>query len=164
MKSTGEVMCVGDTFAEAYDKAQTSEGHSIPTSGKAFISVRDFDKDGIVTVANELDNLGFALVATRGTAKVIADAGLPVEQVNKVAEGRPHIVDMIKNNEISIIVNTTEGRQAIKDSSSIRRSAEQHRVYYTTTLAGANAICMALRFGRRKEVRRLQDLHKRIAK
>jgi len=164
MKSTGEVMGVGDTFAEAYDKAQQSEGHPIPTKGKALISVRDFDKDGIVTVANELDNLGFALVATRGTAKVISDAGLSVEQVNKVAEGRPHIVDMIKNKEISIIINTTEGRQATKDSASIRRSAEQHRVYYTTTLAGANAICMALRFGRRKEVRRLQDLHKRIAR
>lgn len=162
MKSTGEVMGVGDTFAEAYDKAQRGEGDPIPTSGKAFISVRDFDKDGIVTVANELVDLGFALVATRGTAKVIIDAGLPVEQVNKFAEGRPHIVDMIKNNEINIVINTTEGRQAIKDSASIRRSAEQHRVYCTTTLAGANAICMALRFGQRQEVRRLQDLHKRI--
>src|SRR5690606_35833183 len=112
----------------------------------------------------ELVELGFAIVATRGTAKVIEAAGLTVKQVNKVAEGRPHIVDMIKNDEINIVINTTEGRQAIRDSSSIRRSAENHSVYYTTTLAGARAICMGLRFGPQKEVRRLQDLHRRIAK
>ncbi len=163
MKSTGEVMGVGDTFAEAYAKAEQATGGPIPTSGTVFISVRDFDKKAIVPVANELTNLGFKLVATRGTAKIIEDAGLTVQQVNKVAEGRPHIVDMIKNDEINIVINTTEGRQAIKDSSSIRRSAENHRVYYTTTLAGANAICMALRFGQQQTVRRLQELHRRIA-
>ncbi|MEX1031903.1 MAG: carbamoyl-phosphate synthase large subunit [Cellvibrionaceae bacterium] len=163
MKSTGEVMGIGDTFAEAYAKAQEGAGEAIPNHGTAFLSVRDFDKDGIVPVANELSDLGFSLVATRGTAKVITAAGLEVQQVNKVAEGRPHIVDMIKNDEISVVINTTEGRQAIRDSSSIRRSAENHRVYYTTTLAGARAICMALRFGQHQDVRRLQDLHRRIA-
>lgn len=163
MKSTGEVMGVGDTFAEAYAKAEQGAGQSIPTDGKVFLSVRDFDKDGIVQVANELTNLGFSIVATRGTAKVITSAGIEVEVVNKVAEGRPHIVDMIKNDEISIVINTTEGRQAIKDSASIRRGAENHRVYYTTTLAGARAICMALRFGQQQQVRRLQELHQRIA-
>ncbi|MGI1678937.1 MAG: carbamoyl-phosphate synthase large subunit [Cellvibrionaceae bacterium] len=163
MKSTGEVMGVGDTFAEAYSKAEQGSGQPIPTTGKVFLSVRDFDKDGIVQVANELTDLGFSIVATRGTAKVITSAGIEVELVNKVAEGRPHIVDMIKNDEITIVINTTEGRQAIKDSASIRRGAENHRVYYTTTLAGARAICMALRFGQQQQVRRLQDLHQRIA-
>lgn len=163
MKSTGEVMGVGDTFAEAYAKAEQATGGPIPISGTVFISVRDFDKKSIVPVANELVDLGFSLVATRGTAKIIEAAGLTVQQVNKVAEGRPHIVDMIKNDEINIVINTTEGRQAIKDSSSIRRSAENHRVYYTTTLAGANAICMALRFGQQQTVRHLQELHRRIA-
>ncbi|GAB1262429.1 carbamoyl-phosphate synthase large subunit [Aurantivibrio plasticivorans] len=163
MKSTGEVMGVGDTFAEAYAKAELGAGQAIPTKGTVFLSVRDFDKDGIVQVANELSDLGFAIVATRGTAKVIEEAGLTVASVNKVGEGRPHIVDMIKNDEINIVINTTEGRQAIKDSASIRRSAENHRVYYTTTLAGARAICMALRFGQQQEVRRLQELHQRVA-
>lgn len=161
MKSTGEVMGSGDTFAEAYSKAQQGAGSAIPTTGTVFLSVRDVDKDGIVPVANELSDLGFALVATRGTAKVIEKAGLKVQSVNKVAEGRPHIVDMIKNDEINIVINTTEGRQAIKDSASIRRGAENHRVHYTTTLAGAGAICMALRFGQNQQVRRLQELHKR---
>ncbi|MGQ9426499.1 carbamoyl-phosphate synthase large subunit [Gilvimarinus sp. F26214L] len=162
MKSTGEVMGVGDTFAEAFAKAQEGAGEAIPGGGTAFLSVRDFDKDGIVPVASELAELGFSLAATRGTAKVIAGAGLEVKQVNKVAEGRPHIVDMIKNDEISVVINTTEGRQAIRDSSSIRRSAENHSVYYTTTLAGARAICNALKFGQQKDVRRLQDLHGRL--
>jgi len=164
MKSTGEVMGVGDTFAEAYSKAQLGAGSSIPKSGRAFISVRDFDKAPALTVAKELVDLGFELVATRGTAKVFAEAGLSVQTVNKVAEGRPHIVDMIKNDEIALILNTTEGKQATKDSASIRRSAENHSVYYTTTLAGGEAICMALRFGQDQQVRRLQDLHGRLVK
>jgi len=125
--------------------------------------VRDFDKAGIVTVAKELSEIGFELVATKGTAAVLEAAGLSVMTVHKVAEGRPHIVDMIKNDEISMIINTTEGKQAIKDSSPIRRSAENHRVYYTTTLAAGHAVCMALRSGDHKEVRSLQELHKRLA-
>lgn len=162
MKSTGEVMGTGDTFAEAYAKAQTGSGSAIPTEGNAFLSVRDFDKEGIVLVAKELSDLGFNIVATRGTAKVIEDAGIQVKVVNKVAEGRPHTVDMIKNGEIQLIINTTEGKQAIKDSASIRRSAENNHVYYTTTLAGGSAVCMAIRFGKEQEVRPLQELHKLV--
>ncbi|MFT7558312.1 MAG: carbamoyl-phosphate synthase large subunit [Flavobacteriales bacterium] len=162
MKSTGEVMGIGDTFAEAYAKAQLAGGSRLPTEGMAFLSVRDFDKKGIVVVGKELANLGFKLVATRGTAKVLEEAGLNVQMVNKVAEGRPHGVDMIKNGEIQLIINTTEGKQATKDSASIRRSAENNHVYYTTTLAAANAICMALRFGKEQEVRPLQELHQLV--
>jgi len=162
MKSTGEVMGVGDTFAEAYGKAQAGAGDRIPTSGKAFISVREFDKSGVAAVAQSLSDLGFELVATSGTARILKDAGIEVQLVKKVAEGRPHIVDMIKNDEIRLIVNTSEGKQAINDSASIRRSAENHSVYYTTTLAGGEAVCRALEFGADVNVRRLQDLHKRI--
>ncbi len=162
MKSTGEVMGIGETFGEAYAKSQLGANNRIPTSGTAFISVRDVDKGGVVLVAKELSRLGFELVATRGTAAVLQEAGLKVQTVNKVVEGRPHIVDMIKNDEIDLIVNTTEGRQATKDSASIRRSAENHRVYYTTTLAAGEAVCMALRFGQQTQVRRLQELHGRI--
>ncbi|ODS23061.1 carbamoyl phosphate synthase large subunit [Candidatus Endobugula sertula] len=164
MKSTGEVMGIGDTFAEAYGKAQMGAGDTIPGSGKAFISVRDVDKSGAVHVASALIDQGFEIVATQGTAAVLQDAGLSVITVKKVAEGRPHIVDMIKNDEISLIINTTEGRQAISDSASIRRSAENHSVYYTTTLAGGEAVSLALRFGDEQQVRRLQDLHERITK
>jgi carbamoyl-phosphate synthase large subunit len=162
MKSTGEVMGIGDTFAEAYAKAQIGGGARLPDGGTAFLSVRDFDKEGIVVVAKELESLGFNIVATRGTAKVLQDAGIHVKAVNKVAEGRPHSVDMIKNGEIQLIINTTEGKQAIKDSASIRRGAENNHVYYTTTLAAAHAICMALRFGKEQEVRPLQELHKLV--
>ncbi|MFT5083358.1 MAG: carbamoyl-phosphate synthase large subunit, partial [Lentisphaeria bacterium] len=164
MKSTGEVMGVGDTFAEAFSKAQSGSGSAIPKSGTAFLSVRDFDKNGIVVVAKELHDMGFKIAATRGTAKVIEACGIEVKTVNKVAEGRPHAVDMIKNKEIQIVINTTEGKQAIQDSASIRRSAEANHVYYTTTLAAGDAVCMALRFGKELEVRRLQDLHKRVQK
>ncbi len=162
MKSTGEVMGVGDTFAEAYSKAQLGAGDPIPASGKVFVSVRDFDKDGLLPVAKELVDLGYQLVATRGTAKYLGDQGLPVQLVNKVMEGRPHIVDMIKNDEIDIVINTTEGKQAIRDSASIRRSAENHSVYFTTTIAGAAAVCMAIRSGQQHKVRSLQELHGRV--
>ncbi len=164
MKSTGEVMGVGDSFGEAYDKAQLGAKSAIPSSGRVFISLRDFDKKDCVAVAKSFDALGFELVATRGTAEVITNAGLKVEVVNKVAEGRPHIVDMIKNDEITLVLNTTEGKQAIKDSASIRRSAENHSVYYTTTLSGGEAICLALEARKQQgqQVRRLQDLHKRV--
>ena len=115
MKSTGEVMGVGDSFAEAYSKAQLAANDEIPASGLAFLSVRDVDKAGIVDVARQLLDIGFVLVATRGTAEVIAKAGLEVQVINKVLEGRPHIVDMIKNDQVQLIVNTTEGRQAIAE-------------------------------------------------
>jgi len=162
MKSTGEVMGVGDTFAEAFAKAQTGAGSRIPTAGTVFISVRDFDKEHAVIVGKELADLGFKLVATRGTASRLEAAGLSVSVVNKMGEGRPNVVDMIKNREIDLVINTTEGKQAIKDSASIRRSAENSRTYYTTTIAAANALCMALRFGQSQQVRRLQELHEGI--
>jgi carbamoyl-phosphate synthase large subunit len=164
MKSTGEVMGVGDTFGEAYDKAQLGANSAIPSSGRVFISLRDFDKADGVAVAKSFTALGFELVATRGTAEIISQAGLKVDVVNKVAEGRPHIVDMIKNDEVTLVLNTTEGKQAIKDSASIRRSAENHSVYYTTTLSGGEAICLALEARKKQgqQVRRLQDLHLRV--
>jgi carbamoyl-phosphate synthase large subunit len=159
MKSTGEVMGVGDSFPEAFAKAMVGAGETLPSGGCAFISVREDDKPFVVDVARALIELGFEVVATSGTAKVIAAAGLDVRRVNKVTEGRPHIVDMIKNDEISLVINTTEGRQSMADSYSIRRNALQHKVCSTTTLAGGEAICMALKFGPEKTVRRLQDLH-----
>ncbi|AGN83325.1 MULTISPECIES: carbamoyl-phosphate synthase large subunit [Pseudomonas] len=159
MKSTGEVMGVGDTFGEAFAKAQMGASEVLPTGGTAFISVRDDDKPQVAGVARDLIALGFEVVATAGTAKVIEAAGLKVRRVNKVTEGRPHVVDMIKNDEVSLIINTTEGRQSIADSYSIRRNALQHKIYCTTTIAAGEAICEALKFGPEKTVRRLQDLH-----
>ncbi|MEX2469377.1 MAG: carbamoyl-phosphate synthase large subunit [Pseudohongiellaceae bacterium] len=159
MKSTGEVMGVGKTFAEAYAKSQLGAGEEIPTSGTVFISVRDPDKPAVPELAERMHKLGYAIVATNGTAKVIEDAGIPVKPVNKVAEGRPHIVDMLKNDEIQIVINTTEGRQAIADSSVIRRTALRHKVFSTTTIAGALAVCEALEFGNNMSVYTLQDLH-----
>jgi len=163
MKSTGEVMGVGTTFAEAFSKSQLAAGEDMRSSGAAFISVKDSDKGEVLQVARKLRNLGFDLVATRGTAKVIEEGGLPVKVVNKVAEGRPHIVDMIKNDEIQLIVNTTEGKQAIIDSSNIRRSALRHDVFCTTTLDAGLAVCEALEFGDEISVHKLQDLHSALA-
>jgi len=162
MKSTGEVMGVGDTFAEAFLKASIAGSEEFPREGRAFLSVREGDKKGIVAVAKELAELGFDLVATRGTAKAIEAAGMSVEVVNKVLEGRPHVVDMLKNDEISFIVNTTEGAQAIADSFTIRRTALQRKVSYTTTIAGALAICMAIKNEGDTTVYRLQDLHRKV--
>ncbi len=140
-------------------KATIGAGEKMPKPGKAFISVRNVDKDGAVPIAKSLIELGFSLVATGGTAAFFKEHGIDVSIVNKVAEGRPNIIDMIKNHEVVYVVNTTEGRKAIADSSEIRRSALQHKVPYTTTLAGAEAIVKALEYGEEKEVRRLQDLH-----
>jgi carbamoyl-phosphate synthase/aspartate carbamoyltransferase/dihydroorotase len=162
MKSTGEVMGLGETFAEAFAKAAVGAGEVFPTSGHAFISVRDPDKEGAIAVASQLVEHGFTLCATRGTHKVLTAAGLSCQRVNKVLEGRPHIVDMVKNGDIDLIINTTEGKQAIADSSLIRRSALVNKVSYTTTLAGAEAICQAIAFGEEKTVRRLQDVHEGI--
>ena len=162
MKSTGEVMGTGETFAAAFARAQLGAGDEPPTSGLCLISVRDVDKTAAVEVARRLVARGFTLAATGGTAKALTDAGLTVRMVNKVAEGRPHIVDLIKNDEAAIIINTTEGRRAIIDSASIRASAEQHNVFYTTTLAAAEAVCMALEQETDITVRRLQDLHDSI--
>ncbi|HBL86840.1 MAG TPA: carbamoyl-phosphate synthase large subunit, partial [Alcanivorax sp.] len=159
MKSTGEVMGIGATFAEAFGKASLGAGERLPDGGTAFISVRDADKNAAVDVARSLIRHGFRLVATRGTARMLSEAGLDVKPVNKVLEGRPHIVDMIKNDEVDLIVNTTEGKQAIRDSFAIRRSALQHKVFYTTTITAAHAVCQAMAISGEPEVRRLQDLH-----
>jgi carbamoyl-phosphate synthase large subunit len=159
MKSTGEVMGVGRTFGEAFAKSQLAASVLLPTEGKAFISVREADKVGVVDIAKDLASLGFSLLATRGTQKTLMDAGVACEPVNKVAEGQPHIVDMIKNDEIDLIVNTTEGRQSVADSREIRRAALQHQVNYTTTLAAARATIQALNSEDIVSVNRLQSLH-----
>jgi carbamoyl-phosphate synthase large subunit len=160
MKSTGEVMGTGRTFGEAYAKAQAASGVTLPRSGVVLISVRERDKPGAVVLAKKLVERGFELAATDGTAKVINEAGLTCKRANKVREGRPHIVDMIKNDEFTMIVNTTEGKQATRESNSIRREAVHKRVTYYTTLAGALATCEALDHLDAVEVNRLQDLHK----
>ncbi len=160
MKSTGEVMGIGLSFGEAYAKSQLGAGVNLPRSGKVFISVRDADKPAAPDIARALVERGFDLVATRGTAQVLEQAGIPCKPVNKVREGRPHIVDAIKNDEIQLIINTTEGRQAIGDSYSIRREALHHKVSYTTTIAGARATVLALEHLDVTEVKRLQMLHK----
>jgi len=162
MKSTGEVMGTGRTFGEAYAKSQAGSGVVLPRRGRALVSVRERDKPGAVEMARKLIERGFEMVATDGTAKAIEAAGLPCRRVNKVREGRPHIVDMIKNDEIALIVNTTEGRQATRDSMAIRREAVSRRVTYFTTLAAGLATCEALDHLEDVDVNRLQDLHREI--
>jgi carbamoyl-phosphate synthase large subunit len=160
MKSTGEVMGTGRTFGEAYAKAQAASGVTLPRNGVCFISVRDRDKPGAVGLAKKLIERGFEVLATDGTARVLKEAGIACRRVNKVREGRPHIVDMIKNDEIDLIVNTTEGKQAVRESNSIRREAVHRRVTYYTTLNAGLATCEALDHVDDVEVNRLQDLHK----
>ncbi len=162
MKSTGEVMGTGRTFGEAYAKAQAGSGTSLPTSGTALLSVRERDKPGAVDMARKLISKGFDIVATDGTARMIEAAGLACRRANKVREGRPHIVDMIKNDEIALIVNTTEGRQATRDSMAIRREAVSRRVTYFTTLAAGLATCEALDHLEDVDVNLLQDLHREL--
>jgi carbamoyl-phosphate synthase large subunit len=164
MKSTGEVMGTGESFAEAFAKASLAGGIAPPLSGVVLFSVRDRDKEAAVEVARKLANKGFEVVATRGTAGAFRAADIPCRVVQKVREGRPHIVDMIKNGEIHLIINTTEGRQAIQESRSIRREAVARRVAYHTTLAAARATCDALEHLVNPTVNRLQDLHARAAK
>ncbi|TMH79046.1 MAG: carbamoyl-phosphate synthase large subunit [Betaproteobacteria bacterium] len=160
MKSTGEVMGVGKSFGEAFVKSQLAAGAKLPETGAAFISVRDGDKLAVVHVARELLELGFRLLATRGTAGVLAAHGIAVTVVNKVVEGRPHIVDMIKNGEVSLVVNTVEEtRTAVSDSRSIRTSAVQRRVTYYTTVAGARAACEGMRHMKSLVPYSLQELH-----
>ncbi|HZV38532.1 MAG TPA: carbamoyl-phosphate synthase large subunit [Pseudoxanthomonas sp.] len=162
MRSTGEVMGVGRNFGAAMARAQEAGGIKAPRPGKAFVSVRDPDKPRVLSVAQALLERGFSLVATRGTAEWLRGNGLDCEVINKVAEGRPHVVDLIKNGEIVYIVNTTEGRQAIADSFSIRREALQHRVTYSTTVAGARALVHSLEFRGTGPVLALQELHKEL--
>jgi carbamoyl-phosphate synthase large subunit len=164
MKSTGEVMGVGTTFAEAFVKSQLGASTKLPSGGRAFISVRREDREKVVEIAQALSNLGFQLVATRGTAGALTNAGLTVAPVNKVTEGRPHIVDMVKNGEISFIVNVVEDKRAVQDSYAIRRNALQQKVTYYTTLAGAKAACAGMQHMRELEVQSLQRLHLQLTK
>ncbi len=162
MKSTGEVMGVGRTFGEAYAKAQLASGVILPRQGAALLSVRDHDKAGAIELAKILTDLGFELVATHGTAACLAKAGVSCRRTNKVREGRPHIVDMIKNGEIDLIVNTTEGKQAIVESTSIRAEAVRRGVTYYTTLGAAIATCRAIEHLDNSDVNCLQDLHNEV--
>jgi carbamoyl-phosphate synthase large subunit len=164
MKSTGEVMGVGDTFAEAFLKSQLAAGVRLPTGGRVFISLKNSDKPRAIEVATILAGLGFTLVATRGTAAALAAAGVPVTPVNKVAEGRPHIVDMIKNDEIAMVINTVEEkRSAIQDSYAIRREALTDQIPTFTTLAGARAAAIGLAGMRELVPYSMQALHQRLA-
>ncbi len=162
MKSTGEVMGTGRTFGEAYAKSQTAAGSRLPTGGTVLFSVRDRDKAAAVEVARRLLGRGMEIVATEGTAIAFEAAGIPCRRALKVREGRPHIVDMIKNDEIDLIVNTTEGKLAIRESRSIRREAVLRKVTYYTTVAAARATCDALEHLGSLEVNRLQDLHEEL--
>lgn len=160
MRSTGEAMGIGENFGQAFAKSQLGGGDIIPREGRAFVSVRDADKERVVKVARALVDLGFEIVSTRGTAKMLQNAGILCTVVNKVTEGRPHILDMIKNDQISFIINTTEGEQSIEDSNVIRISAVQHKVCYTTTLAGGEATVLALQARNSNHLQSLQDLHR----
>ncbi|MGE5167196.1 MAG: carbamoyl-phosphate synthase large subunit, partial [Deltaproteobacteria bacterium] len=163
MRSTGEVMGVGRNFGAAFARAHEGANIEAPKLGKVFVSVRDPDKTRLLPVARDLIKRGFSLVATSGTCAYLVDKGIDCERINKVLEGRPHIVDMIKNGEIVFIVNTTEGRQAITDSFSIRREALQQRITYSTTIAGARALLHSLDFRGSGDVHSLQELHKELA-
>jgi len=159
MKSTGEVMGVGDTFAEAFGKAQHAAGEDYPTSGVAFLSVREADRRHLPEVGRMLIEQGFSILATRGTARELQASGIACEQVNKMREGRPNIVDAIKNEDVDLIINTTEGEQSTRDSFEIRREALQHKTTYTTTIEGARALCLAMGYTADEQVYRLQSLH-----
>jgi carbamoyl-phosphate synthase large subunit len=160
MKSTGEVMGVGRTFGEAFAKSQLAAGAEIPQSGKLFVSVRDADQPGVIEVVKYFAGHGFDVIATRGTAAVLEAAGIPARSVNKLSEGRPHVVDMIMNDEVDVIINTVSDKQSLEDSYAIRRQALQHRVTNYTTLAAARAACAAHREMHELRVSRLQELHK----
>jgi len=163
MRSTGEVMGIGKDFGEAFAKAQLGAGESLPQSGVAFLSVKDSDKDKAVNVAKQLDQLGFDVWCTAGTAKILSDAGVSITIVNKVTESRPHIVDKLKNDEVNFVINTAQTKQAVEDSFELRRAAIQHKVTYTTTISGALATCQALKRLDNREVNRLQDIHKELS-
>jgi len=144
MKSTGEVMGIASDFGHAFAKSQIGSGTKVPLSGRVFISVRERDKAHIIDLARRLSELGFDIVATRGTARALEDQEVPVKTINKVLEGRPHIVDAMANDEIDLVFNTTEGVQSIADSYSLRRTALTQSIPYYTTVAGARAALMAI--------------------
>jgi len=161
MRSTGEVMGLGSSYGAAVARGQQGVGIQAAAGGRAFLSVRDADKEHLVPVARDLVARGFTLVATEGTWKYLVENGIDCEYINKVTQGRPHVVDLIKNREIDYIVNTTEGRQAITDSFSIRREALQRKVNYSTTIAGARATLRALEHWLERDVTSLSELHER---
>jgi len=145
MRSTGEVMGIDRDFAVAFGKGQLGAGVKLPTAGKVFISLRDADKERIVEPVRDLIGMGFTIIATRGTKRFLEEQGVPCEVINKVLEGRPHIVDAMKNGEIAIVFNTTDGAKALADSKDIRRTALLNHIPYYTTLAGAIAVTKAIR-------------------
>ena len=153
MRSTGEVMGIDSDFARAFMKSWIASGGRVPTSGTAFLSVREADKPAAIEIARRLHNLGFDLLATHGTAAVLRAAGLTVRGINKVAEGRPHCVDALDNREIALVINTTEGAQAIQDSVSLRRAALMNGIAYQTTLRGARAALEAIAVAKRGDLR-----------
>jgi carbamoyl-phosphate synthase large subunit len=153
MRSTGEVMGIDTDFARAFMKSYLASGTRLPTKGTAFLSVREQDKPAIVEIGRRLVNLGFELVATHGTAAALRNAGLAVRGINKVLEGRPHCVDAMDNHEIHLVINTTEGAQAILDSQSLRRAALMNNIAYQTTLRGAKAALEAIAVAKRDDMR-----------
>ena len=163
MRSTGEVMGVGESFGEACARAMQGANYGIPRPGQAFLSVRDADKEPLLPIAEDLVNRGYSLIATGGTCRYLREKGYICERINKVDEGRPHIVDAIKNGEVEFIVNTTEGSQAIADSFSIRREALQYKVSYTTTIARGWATLQAIDHEFDRKVHSLQELHSTAA-
>ena len=162
MKSTGEVMGIGHSFGEAYFKAQRAAGVILPKSGNVFLSVRDKDKSAVCEIAKDLQKIGFQLFATKGTQKYLDDNGIECNRINKVKEGQPHIVDMIKNGDVHLIINTTEGARSINDSFSIRKEANNYNVCLTTTISGAKAFCKAILFIDNFDATDIQSLHKTI--
>ena len=159
MRSTGEVMGIGVHLGQAFAKAQLGSGHDLPNGGQVFISIRDQDKDSIAAIAWDLLDLGFTIVATRGTAATLHKAGIACSVVNKVSEGRPHVVDQIKNGDIHFIINISKGKMAASNSALIRQSAITHKICYTTTLSGAKAACLAMRYAGVGQIYNLQSLH-----
>lgn len=162
MRSTGEVMGIANTLGQAFLKAEIAAKSKLPQSGRAFVSVRDADKSRVIAIAKKLIQLGFSVVSTSGTATVLQAAQIPCELVNKVEEGRPHIVDRMRNGDIQLVINTTEGEKAIADSYTIRRSAVERDICYSTTIAGAEAVCMAIETREIGDVVSLQDDARRI--
>ena len=163
MKSTGEVMGTGDSFGSAFAKAVLAAGDNLPRNGgRAFLSVKESDKVELQDLGNKLIELGFTLIATPGTQKILKKSGLDCDAINKVGEGRPDVSDMLKNEQIDLIINTTEGRKSIEDSAMIRRLALQQKVYYSTTIAGAHAACVALSEDKQRSVVNLQEIHQTL--
>ena len=162
MKSTGEVMGIGKSFGEAYFKAQRAAGVILPKAGNVFLSVRDKDKSAICGISKDLIDIGFNLYATRGTQEYLEEKNIKCNRVNKVKEGQPHIVDMIKNGEVHLIINTTEGARSIKDSFSIRKEANNNNVCLTTTISGAKAFCKAILFIDNFDATDIQSRHDTI--